>query len=169
MNVMRGQIVQVAKWGAWAVLEQRYNTAKYLNRTVGTKSNKISISMHLARKLLLAKMAWKFTFTFEIWSYGKPMLLLYSCRCCAIRKDNIPENDSLPRGSSNKKRSGENLLTEAKKMRLASLTPIGFYSEGKRCLYVVAWGPFPPWDCFARVGRQVASFLQKSVRHGLFL
>ena len=50
MNVMRGQIVQVAKWGAWAVLEQRYNTAKYLNRTVGTKSNKISISMHLARK-----------------------------------------------------------------------------------------------------------------------
>ena len=123
MNVMRGQIVQVAKWGAWAVLEQRYNTAKYLNRTVGTKSNKISISMHLARKLLLAKMAWKFTFTFEIWSCGKRMLLLYSCRCCAIRKDSIPENDSLPRGSSNKKRSGENLLTEAKKMRLASLTP----------------------------------------------
>ena len=99
MNVMWRQIVQVAKWEAWAVLEQRYNTAKYLNRTAGTESNKISISMHLARKLLLAKMAWKFTFTFEIWSCGKRMLLLYSCWCCAIWKDNIPKNDSLPRGS----------------------------------------------------------------------
>ena len=106
MNVMRGQIAQVAKWGAWAVLEERYNTAKYLNRTAGTESNKISISMHLARKLLLDKMAWKFKeyFTFEIWSCGKRMLLLYSCRCCAIWKDNIPENDSQPRGSSNKEK-----------------------------------------------------------------
>ena len=115
MNVMRGQIVQVAKWGAWAVLEQRYNTVKYLNRTVATKSNKISISMHLARKLLLAKMAWKFTSTFEIWSCGKRMLLLYSCRCCAIRKDNIPENDSLPRGSSNKKKKWRKFIDWSQK------------------------------------------------------
>ena len=60
MNVMRGQIVQVAKRGAGALLEERYNTAKYLNRTARTETNKISISMHLARKLLLAKMTWKF-------------------------------------------------------------------------------------------------------------
>ena len=60
MNVMKKQIAQVTKWEGWAVLEQQYNTAKLLNRTARTESNKISISMHLARKVLLAKMAWKF-------------------------------------------------------------------------------------------------------------
>ena len=50
------------------------------------------------------------------------MLLLYSCQCCAIWEDNIPENDSLPGGSRNKKRIGKNLLNEAKRMQLVSLT-----------------------------------------------
>jgi len=63
--------------------------------------------MHVAGKVLLGKMAWKFyAFTFEIWSCGKRMLLFYSCRCCANRTDQVQEAVSLPRGSRKEEKNG---------------------------------------------------------------
>ena len=125
MNVMWRQIVQVAKREAWAVLEQRYNTAKYLNRTAGTESNKISISMHLARKCYWLKWPGNSKSSLLL-KYGP---VVNACYCFTV-VDVVPSGKIISQKMTayleevgTKKRSGENLLNEAKRMRLASLTP----------------------------------------------
>ena len=82
--------------------------------------------MYLARKLLLAKMAWKFKDLCLLLKYGP---VVNTCYCFTV-VNVVPSGKIISQKMTayleevaTKKRSGENLLNEAKRMRLASLTP----------------------------------------------
>ena len=128
MNVMKKHIAQVTKWEAWAVLEQRYNMAKWLNRTAGTESEYQSTC------------TWPGKF---FWLKGpgnsiRSLLLKYGpvgnvCYCFTV-VDVVPSGKIISQKMTAyleevglKKRNGETLLNEAKRMQLASDSVSGRY------------------------------------------
>ena len=125
MNVMRGQIVQVAKWGAWAVLEQRC-----IRRSIWTELPELKATKYQS------PCTWPGSCYWLKWpGNSKSSLLLkygpvVNACYCFIVVDVVPSGKAISHKmtvyleeAATKKRSGEDLLHEAKKMRLASLTP----------------------------------------------